>query len=83
MWWLFRPDDFISKDELIATIVRLITNRYNDLTWSNRADNYTTFLDNHTTVDLSNTARWVTMQVVYNLYKENNFILEDSGYILK
>ncbi len=30
-WWLFRPDDFITRDEIVATMIRLITNKYDDI----------------------------------------------------
>ena len=82
-WWLFRPDDMISRDELIATTIRLLTTRYDDLTWSNWVDNYKNTLSSKTTISLIGTTRINITEVIYNLYKENNFILEDSGYILE
>lgn len=81
-WWLFRPDDFITRDELIATMVRLVTNKYDDLDGSWWADNYKKTLDVLSDKTLDNTTRGNMAEVLYDLYKNNNYNLGDIGYVL-
>lgn len=80
---VFKPNDFISNDEIIAVMVRLVTNKYDDASGTNRAANYKKTLNNRTTVKLGNTLRGSIIQVVFNLYKENEYVLEDVGYVIK
>ena len=83
-WWLFRPDDFISRDELIATIVRLVTAKYDDVSWINWADNYKKILSDHTTTKLNNITRWNITEVIYDLYRNSNYNLDNIlWYILR
>lgn len=81
-WWYFKPDDIISRDEIIAVMMRLITNKYDDMTWDNRADNYKKTLSSHTTVSLDDTTRSSIALVLYDIYKNNKYTLEDIGYII-
>ena len=71
---VFKPNDFISNDEIIAVMVRLVTNKYDDASGTNRAANYKKTLNNRTTVKLGNTLRGSIIQVVFNLYKENEYV---------
>ena len=79
----FNPNSFITRDELIAVIMRLVTGKYDDAEWSDRAANYRINLENHTSIDLTNTTRWKLAEVIYDLYKHNKFELGDSGYLLQ
>mgnify|MGYP002348115401 CR=1 FL=1 len=79
----FKPNSFISSDELIAVIMRLVTGKYDDIPGINRAANYKANLENHTTIRLNDTNRGNLSEVIYDLYKNNDFVLVGSGYLLQ
>ena len=78
----FNPDAYISHDELVAVIIRLVTGKYDDASGTDRAANYINTLETHTSIDLTNTTRGKLAEVLYDLYKNNNYSLGDSGYVL-
>lgn len=80
----FRPFDTITRDELAATMVRLVTNRIFDAKGhTNWAAPYTNFLTTHVNTPLSTTKRGVVAESIYDLYKLNAYELTDMGYIMK
>ena len=79
----FNPNAYISNDELAAVIIRLVTGKYNDAEWKNRAANYINTLESHTSIDLTNTTRGKLAEVLYDLYKNNNYSLEESWYVME
>ena len=78
----FNPDAYISHDELVAVIIRLVTGKYDDASGTDLAANYINTLETHTSIDLTNTTRGKLAEVLYDLYKNNNYSLGDSGYVL-
>lgn len=64
-------------------MIRLVTGKYDDLSGGDRAKNYKATLDAHTTVDLDSTTRGKLAEVLYDLYRNNHYGLEESGYILQ
>jgi len=81
----FRPTDRISDNELATIIVKLVThNRYQDqVLWDNRASFYRTKLEDYTRVNLNNSGRGNIAEVIYDMYRNNTYILNDVGYVVK
>ena len=63
--------------------MRLVTGKYDDIPGINRAANYKANLENHTTIRLNDTNRGNLSEVIYDLYKNNDFVLVGSGYLLQ
>jgi hypothetical protein len=78
----FNPNAYISHDELVAVIIRLVTGKYDDVAGTDRAANYINTLETHTSIDLTNTTRGKLAEVLYDLYKNNNYSLQSSGYVM-
>lgn len=81
----FRPKDSISEDELIAVIIRTITDTYNDTRpKENWAKNYYNFLNGSVkNTQLRDTIRWNVAETIYDLFRNNQFIYDGIHYILE
>ncbi len=81
----FRPTDRISDDEIATIMVKLVThNKYQDqMLWTDRASFYRTKLEHYTNANLNNSGRWNIAEVIYDMYKNNIYILEDIGYVIE
>lgn len=82
----FRPFDRISDDELATIMVRLIThNKYkNEATWDDRAAFYKEKLVNYNKdARLTDNWRSIVAEVMYDLYRNNTYKVEDVGYIVQ
>ncbi len=73
--WLFRPKDIITKDELIAVIIRLIKNKYYQEERSNNwAVIYREILPKYThTESLNSLKRENIANVMYDVYRTNEY----------
>ena len=78
----FRPKDKISRDEIIATMVRLVTNEYDEGLWEYWASQYKSFLPRHVKAQLNSNARQDIAVTIYDLYRNNDYHLEDIGYVI-
>ena len=78
----FRPLDKISRDEIIATMVRLVTNEYNEGEWESRASHYKSFLRRYVTAQLNSNSRQDIAVTIYDLYRNNEYHMEDIGYVI-
>lgn len=82
----FRPFDRISHDELATIMIRLIThNKYkNEATWDDRAAFYKEKLINYSKdARLTDNWRSIVAEVIYDLYRNNTYKLENIGYIVQ
>lgn len=79
----FRPKALMTEDELAAVIVRLVTNEYDETTGEDRWSAYKTFLKNYAKTQLRSTRRDNIAEVVYDIYRRNEYILQDVGYVIK
>ena len=81
---MFRPNDIISRDELIAVIVRLVTNEYDNVQGADRAANYKATLNSNTSIPLTSVKRGNTAEVIYDLYRNNDYSMDaDLGFVLR
>ena len=78
----FRPFDIISKDEIIAIMVRLVTNEYNEQVWTNWADYYRDFLAQRVNTQLQSIIRNDIAVTIYDLYRNNDYHMEEIGYVI-
>ena len=78
----FRPKDKISRDEIIATMVRLVTNEYDEGLWEYWASQYKSFLPRHVKAQLNSNARQDIAVTIYDLYRNNDYYMEDIGYVI-
>lgn len=78
----FRPLDKISRDEIIATMVRLVTNKYNEDLWETWANRYKAFLNKHVTANLKSNSRGDIAVTIYDLYRNNSYHMENIGYVI-
>ena len=81
----FRPKDIITKNELSAILIRLITNEfYAETTKWDWSKMYRWELDNYLRgVALSSVSRGNVAEVIYSLYKDNDYVLRDIWYVVK
>ncbi len=80
----FRPKDIVTEDELSAIIVRLVTNKFYDWINTNWSSNYKKFINIITPHSAFTTLyRDNIAEVVYDIYKNNNYVLEDIWYIIQ
>jgi hypothetical protein len=91
-WWknlsseqprTFRPKALMTQDELAAVIVRLVTNEYDETWWDDRSNAYKQFLKNYAKTQLNSSKRDTIAEVVYDVYRWNEYTLEDIGYVIK
>ena len=78
----FRPKDKISRDEIIATMVRLVTNEYDEGLWESWASQYKSFLSRHVKAQLNSNARKDIAVTIYDLYRNNDYHIENIGYVI-
>lgn len=70
----FRPNDVITQQELVATLMRLVTNEFYDpkdkttIVWSQPYDE---LLAKYTTYPARDTSRYNVFILMYDLYKNN------------
>ncbi|USN57099.1 MAG: hypothetical protein H6766_01140 [Candidatus Peribacteria bacterium] len=69
----FRPKDMISVDEMMAVLVRLVTNDYNEAPGEDWAQYYRDFMDDHVLTPLVDPLRNNTANTIYDLYKLNEY----------
>ena len=80
----FRPNDRITNDELSAIMVRLVTNSMLDEPEWDRAAQYRSTLSQYAQISiLNNEGRWNIAEVIYDLYRNNTYILNKNGYIIQ
>jgi Domain of unknown function (DUF5011)/Listeria-Bacteroides repeat domain (List_Bact_rpt) len=79
----FRPKALMTQDELAAVIVRLVTNEYDETWWDDRSNTYKTFLKNYAKTTLQSSQRENIAEVVYDVYRWNEYVREDIGYVIK
>jgi uncharacterized delta-60 repeat protein len=79
----FRPKALMTQDELAAVIVRLVTNEYDETWWDDRSESYKTFLTQHAKTTLQSSKRENIAEVVYDIYRWNEYVREDIGYVIK
>ena len=80
----FRPNDRITNDELSAIMVRLVTNSILDEPEWDRAAQYRSTLSQYAQISiLNNEGRWNIAEVIYDLYRNNTYILNKNGYIIQ
>ncbi len=79
----FRPKSLISKDELSAIIVRMVTNKVlpesSDVNW---ASEYKQKMMWYTTVKRTNMRRSNIAEVIYDLYKNNQYTWTNLWYVI-
>ena len=78
----FRPLDKISRDEIIATMVRLVTNEYNEWQGDALASQYKSFLRKYVTAQLNSNSRQDIAVTIYDLYRNNDYHMESIGYVI-
>lgn len=78
----FRPLDKISKDEIIATMVRLVTNEFYEGQGDAWATQYKSFLRKYVTAQLETNSRYDIAVTVYDLYRNNAYHMENIGYVI-
>ncbi len=80
----FRPTDRITNDELAAIMVRLVTNSMLHEPKNDWAEEYRKALSSYATVSrLDDRGRGNIAEVMYDLYKNNEYVLKDVGYVVK
>lgn len=91
-WWknlsseqsrTFRPKALMTQEELAAVIVRLVTNEYDETAGDDRSNAYKIFLKNYAKTQLNSSKRETIAEVVYDVYRWNEYTLEDIGYVIK
>jgi hypothetical protein len=73
----------MTQDELAAVIVRLVTNEYDETAWDDRSNAYKQFLKNYAKTTLQSSKRENIAEVVYDVYRWNEYVREDIGYVIK
>jgi hypothetical protein len=69
---------------LLAVMVRLVTNEYNESLWSNRADSYKVFMQSR--IEKTNTPdnkRGSVAETIYDLYRRNHYNREEVGFVIE
>lgn len=80
----FRPSDIINRDELIAVMIRLVTNEFLPETSDDWAKGYRDALDMYTATHTAEVTleRGNIAENMYSLYKDNTYSLLDVGYVI-
>ncbi len=79
----FRPFDEISFDELVAVMIRLVRNEYEEDTSSNWAKYYRDYIVSRINEDTTTDNYRKNIAVtVYDLYKMNHYSWEDIGFVI-
>ena len=80
----FRPYDLITVDELSAIITRLVKNQTMEEPVEDRARNYRNYIGSIASKSaLKNDIRWTVAEVIYDLYRNNDYELKEVGYVIK
>ena len=80
----FRPNDLITVDELSAIITRLMKNQTMEEPTQDRARNYRNYIGSIASKSaLKNDIRWTVAEVIYDLYRNNDYELKEVGYVIK
>ena len=80
----FRPYDLITVDELSAIITRLVKNQTMEEPAEDRARNYRNYIGSMASKSaLKNEIRWTVAEVIYDLYRNNDYELKEVGYVIK
>ena len=80
----FRPYDLITVDELSAIITRLVKNQTMEEPVEDRARNYRNYIGSISSKSaLKNDIRWTVAEVIYDLYRNNDYELKEVGYVIK
>ncbi len=79
----FRPRSFISSDELTAVMVRLVTNKIQPELWSDWAAEYRKLLQWYTSTAFVSLHRSNIAEVLYDLYRNNDYDRTSIWYIIK
>ena len=80
----FRPYDLITVDELSAIITRLVKNEIFDEDPEDRARNYRNYIGSISSKSaLKDDIRWTVAEVIYDLYRNNDYELKEVGYVIK
>ena len=80
----FRPNDLITVDELSAIITRLVKNQTMEEPTQDRARNYRNYIGSIASKSaLKNDIRWTVAEVIYDLYRNNDYELKEVGYVIK
>ena len=80
----FRPYDLITVDELSTIITRLVKNQTMEEPAEDRARNYRNYIGSIASKSaLKNDIRWTVAEVIYDLYRNNDYELKEVGYVIK
>ena len=80
----FRPYDLITVDELSAIITRLVKNEIFEEDPEDRARNYRNYIGSISSKSaLKDDIRWTVAEVIYDLYRNNDYELKEVGYVIK
>ena len=80
----FRPKELITVGELSAIMTRLVRNELLEEVKGDRSKNYRTYINAITPKsDLKNEVRGTVAEVIYDLYRNNDYELKDIGYVIK
>ena len=80
----FRPKELITVGELSAIMTRLVRNELLEEVEGDRSKNYRTYINAITPKsDLKNEIRGTVAEVIYDLYRNNDYELKDIGYVIK
>lgn len=81
----FRPKDLISNDELTAIMIRLVKNTiFNEPEWWDWANPYKTELNKYVqSSTLNDTGRGSIAEVIYDLYRNNQYELKSVWYVIQ
>ena len=80
----FRPKELITVGELSAIMTRLVRNELLEEVQGDRSKNYRTYINAITPKsDLKNEVRGTVAEVIYDLYRNNDYELKDIGYVIK
>ena len=80
----FRPYDLITVDELSAIITRLVKNQTMEEPVEDRARNYRNYIGSISSKSaLKDDIRWTVAEVIYDLYRNNDYELKEVGYVIK
>ena len=80
----FRPYDLITVDELSAIITRLVKNEILEEDPQDWARNYRNYIGSIASKSaLKDDIRWTVAEVIYDLYRNNDYELKEVGYVIK
>ena len=80
----FRPNDLTTVDELSAIITRLVKNQTMEEPTEDRGRNYRNYIGSIASKSaLKDDIRWTVAEVIYDLYRNNDYELKEVGYVIK